>query len=139
MRQVSKAVQEADMWRAKYEQEGLAKAEDLEMAKTKLQSRLAEAQGTIEQLNAKYGQLDKAKAKIQGDIDEMAAQADQAHILNNAMEKKAKQFDRIVAEWKQKVDSLSMDLDVAQKECRNASSELFRVKSAYEESILQLE
>merc|ERR550519_2162807 len=62
LRQVGKAVQEADMWRAKYEQEGLAKAEDLEMAKTKLQSRLSEAQGTIEQLNAKYGQLDKAKA-----------------------------------------------------------------------------
>merc|ERR1712156_107370 len=55
LRQVAKAVQEADMWRAKYEQEGLAKAEDLEMAKVKLQSRLAEAQGTIEQLNAKYG------------------------------------------------------------------------------------
>merc|ERR1719330_969058 len=55
------------------------------------------------------------------------------------MEKKAKQFDRIVGEWKQKVDGLGMDLDVAQKECRNASSELFRVKSAYEESILQLD
>merc|ERR1712187_245881 len=55
------------------------------------------------------------------------------------MEKKAKQFDRIVGEWKQKVDSLSMDLDVAQKETRNVSSELFRVKNAYDESILQLE
>merc|ERR1711910_216875 len=33
----------------------------------------------------------------------------------------------------------TMDLDTAQKECRNASSELFRVKSAYEESILQLD
>ena len=32
-----------------------------------------------------------------------------------------------------------MDLDNAQKECRIASSELFRVKSAYEESILQLD
>ena len=34
------------------------------------------------------------------------------------MEKKAKQFDRIVAEWKQKVDGLTMDLDVSIKECR---------------------
>merc|ERR1711890_152540 len=50
-----------------------------------------------------------------------------------------KQFDRIVSEWKQKVDSLSMDLDISQKECRNASSELFRVKSAYEESVIQLD
>merc|ERR1712050_539444 len=32
------------------------------------------------------------------------------------MEKKAKQFDRIVGEWKSKVEGLSMDLDVAQNE-----------------------
>ena len=32
-----------------------------------------------------------------------------------------------------------MDLDVAQKETRNISSELFRVKNAYDEAILQLE
>jgi len=105
----------------------------------RLQARLSESQGTIDQLTAKVGQLEKAKAKLQSDIDEMAAQADQAHILNNSMEKKAKQFDKIVGEWKHKVDSLSMDLDVAQKDCRNASSELFRVKSAYEESVLQLD
>merc|ERR1712102_73704 len=32
-----------------------------------------------------------------------------------------------------------MDLDNSQRECRNASSELFRIKNAYEESILQLD
>merc|ERR1719439_489418 len=45
----------------------------------------------------------------------------------------------IVGEWKGKCDGLSMDLDVSQKETRNASSELFKVKSAYEETVLQLE
>merc|ERR1711944_54635 len=59
--------------------------------------------------------------------------------MGSSMEKKAKQFDRIVQEWKQKVDSLGMDLDVSQKDCRNASSELFRIKSAYDESVLQLD
>jgi len=139
LRQLTKAQQEADMWRQKFESEGLAKAEELEMAKMKLQARLGEAQGTIEQLNLKLGQHEKAKSKLQGEIDEMAAQADQAHILNSSMEKKAKQFDKIVMEWKQKVESLGMDLDVAQKECRNASSDLFRVKNAYEEAVLQLD
>ena len=33
----------------------------------------------------------------------MAQQLDQAQIMNSAMEKKAKQFDRIVGEWKHKV------------------------------------
>merc|ERR1712020_461279 len=80
-----------------------------------------------------------AKAKLQSEIEEMNVNLDQAQILNNSMEKKAKQFDKIVAEWKRKVDSLGMDLDVVQKEYRNASSELFRVKSAYEESVAQLD
>merc|ERR1712061_459158 len=109
------------------------------MGKMKLQARLSECQGVIEQTQLKVAQIEKAKVKLQADIEQMAAQADAAHLLNNSMEKKAKQFDKIVGEWKLKVDGLGMDLDVAQKECRNASSELFRVKSAYEESILQLD
>merc|ERR1712241_509777 len=43
LRQLNKACQEADMWRQKFETEGLAKAEDLEMTKMKLQARLTEA------------------------------------------------------------------------------------------------
>jgi len=139
LRLLAKASQESDMWRSKYELEGIAKAEEIEMTKMKLQARLNEAQGTIEQMNAKVNQLEKVKAKLQSGIDEMVGQVDQAHLVNNSMEKKAKQFDKIVGEWKMKVDSMSMDLDTAQKECRNASSELFRIKSAYDESVLQLD
>merc|ERR1719447_575710 len=93
----------------------------------------------IEQLTLKLAQMEKAKAKAAADAADMAQQLDQAQIMNSAMEKKAKQFDRIVGEWKGKVDGLGMDLDTAQKETRNISSELFRVKNAYDESVLQLE
>merc|ERR1711962_624741 len=139
LRQFAKAQNESDMWRQKYEIDGIAKAEELEMAKLKLQARLSESQNTIENINAKLAQLEKAKVKLNDELNETSVQLDQAQILNSTMEKKAKQFDRIVAEWKYKVDGLSMDLDVSQKETRNASSELFRVKNAYEESVLQLD
>merc|ERR1711900_114026 len=69
----------------------------------------------------------------------MTASLDQAQVINAAMERKAKSFDKTITEMKGKVDRLTMDLDVAQKDCRNASSELFKVKSAYEETMLQLE
>merc|ERR1719230_180082 len=105
----------------------------------KLQARLSEGQATIEQLGLKLQQLEKAKAKAAADAADMAQQLDQAQILHAAMEKKAKQFDKIVSDWKIKAESLSMDLDTAQKDCRNASSELFRIKNAYEESVLQLD
>merc|ERR1712168_449295 len=61
-RQLSKAQNESDMWRQKYGIDGVAKAEELEMSKLKLQARLSEAQCTIENLNAKLAQLEKAKA-----------------------------------------------------------------------------
>merc|ERR1711862_1045913 len=105
----------------------------------KLQARLTEAESTIENLNGKLQQCERAKGKIHAEIEEMNINLDQAQILNNQMEKKARHFDKIVIEWKRKVDGLAMDLDVAQKECRNASSELFRVKAAYEESVAQLD
>merc|ERR1712038_547947 len=139
IRQVGKNNQEAEYWRQKYENEALIKAEELEMVKMKLQARLSEGESTIEQLEGKLRQLENSKTKIQAEKDDMSAQCDQAHILNNSLEKKAKQFDHILGEWKGKADGLSMDLDVAQRESRNASSELFRVKSGYEESILQLD
>merc|ERR1712226_1743214 len=124
MRKVAKANEEADMWKKKYEIDAVAKAEYLEMAKLKLQSRLSEAETTTEQLNAKLGIIERAKAKLQAEIDEVATQLDQAHILNSSMEKKAKQFDKVIGEWKAKADSFAMDLDVAQKEARKENKVL---------------
>merc|ERR1711992_452578 len=105
----------------------------------KLQARLTEAETAIDNLSAKLGNIEKGKGKLQAEINEAAVNLDQAVILNNLMEKKAKQFDKLLGEWKAKAAGLGMDLDVAQMECRNASSELFKVKNAYEEGVAQLE
>merc|ERR1719365_489028 len=136
---LKKAHGEADTWRQKFEIEGMGKAEELEMSSLKLQAHLSESLALIEQLQTKLAQLEKVKTKLTSDCSEMGLQLDQAQILNQNMEKKAKQCDRIVNEWKHKVDGLGKDLDCSQKETRNASSELFKVKAAYEEIVLQLE
>merc|ERR1712158_306101 len=139
LRLTAKAEGEAQCWRQKYETDAVAKGEELEMTKMKLTARLTEAEAAIDNLNAKLNQVEKAKAKIASESSDMANSLDQAQVLNAAMDRKAKQFDKVIGEWKGKVDRLSFDLDVSQKETRNASSELFKVKSAYEETMLQLE
>merc|ERR1712168_52102 len=139
LRLVAKAESESQCWRQKYETDAVAKGEELEMTKMKLTARLTEAEAAIDNLNAKLNQVEKAKGKIASEIAEMTSSLDQAQVLNAAMDRKAKQFDKVIGEWKGKVDRLSYDLDVSQKETRNASSELFKVKSAYEETMLQLE
>merc|ERR1719445_2584696 len=139
LRLVAKAEAESQCWRQKYETDAVAKGEELEMTKMKLTARLTEAEAAIDNLNAKLNQVEKAKGKIASEISEMTSSLDQAQVLNAAMDRKAKQFDKVIGEWKGKVDRLSFDLDVSQKETRNASSDLFKIKSAYEETMLQLE
>merc|ERR1719159_1166620 len=109
LRLVAKAEGDAAAMRQKYEVEAVAKGEELEMTKMKLAARNTEAEATVDNLNAKLVQIEKAKSKIQGEINEMTASLDQAQVINAATERKAKSF------------------------------ELFKVKSAYEETILQLE
>merc|ERR1719362_2794918 len=127
IRQTTKAEGEAGAWRSKFESDAVGKAEELEMVKMKLTARLTEAETAADNLNAKLASIEKAKGKLHGEITEASVNLDQATILNNLMEKKAK------------AAGLGMDLDVAQMECRNASSEVFKIKNAYEESSAQLD
>ncbi|KAL6426846.1 hypothetical protein ACFW04_009267 [Cataglyphis niger] len=138
-RQLSKANAEAQLWRTKYESEGVARAEELEEAKRKLQARLAEAEETIESLNQKVIALEKTKQRLATEVEDLQIEVDRATAIANAAEKKQKAFDKIIGEWKLKVDDLAAELDASQKECRNYSTELFRLRGAYEEGQEQLE
>lgn len=133
-RQLSKANAEVVTWRTKYESEGLARLEELEESKKKLQLKLQEADEHIEQLNVKCSGLEKTKQRLAGELEDMSIEVERATALANTLEKKQKSFDKIVADWKHKVDDLAAELDASQKECRNYSTELFKLRAAYEES-----
>ena len=46
---------------------------------------------------------------------------------------------QVLAEWKQKFEEGQAELEGAQKEARSLSTELFKMKNSYEESLDQLE
>merc|ERR1719500_1711171 len=102
-------------------------------------ARLAECEVTVESLNSKLMQLEKSKAQLQEQIEDTASRVDVASVHSQQLEKKIKQFDKIVSDWKTKADSLSQELDTSQRECRNSSGELFRIKNGYEECLSNLE
>uniref|UniRef100_A0A1Q3FI37 Putative myosin class i heavy chain n=1 Tax=Culex tarsalis TaxID=7177 RepID=A0A1Q3FI37_CULTA len=138
-RQLSKTYAEAQLWRSKYESEGVSRAEELEEGKRKLQARLAEAEETIESLTQKVIGLEKSKQRLTTEIEDLELEVNRSTMIANSAEKKHKSFDKIIGEWKLKVDDLASELDASQKECRNYSTELFRLKGAYEEGQEQLE
>jgi len=138
-RQLSKANAEAQMWRAKYESEGVTRAEELEAARQKLSARLEEAESQIEGLNIKNMNLEKIRGRVSTELEDMQIEVERACTMANSAEKKQKNFDKILGEWKMKVDDLGAELDASQKECRNYSTEVFRVKAAYEENLEQID
>merc|ERR1712179_80360 len=48
-------------------------------------------------------------------------------------------FEKVIAEWKLKVDDLGRDVDSSQLEARNYSAELFKAKAQYDESLEHLD
>jgi len=136
---ISRANGEAQLYRAKYESEGLARIEELESAKQKLTARLGEAEETIESLNQKSIQLEKTKQRLTTQLEDMHLEVDRVRTAVANMEKKQIYYDKILAEWRNKVGDLTQELEASRKEARNYSTELFRTKALYEEQLEQIE
>merc|ERR1712158_175472 len=64
---------------------------------------------------------------------------ERTHAAACITEKRGRNFDKVVGEWKAKADDLMAELDACNSECRNFNAERFRVKAALDESSEQLD
>merc|ERR1712002_226103 len=134
-RQYSRAYSEYEMYKAKYETEGVTRAEELYAANEKLKVRLDEAEQTIDSMQFKFAGLEKSKQRLEADYEALHIDYNKIHANVGAAEKKQKNFDKILAEWKLKIDDLGLEYDNSQKEVRNYTTEHFRIKACYEENL----
>lgn len=63
----------------------------------------------------------------------------QSNAAAASLDKKQRAFDKLAAEWSQKNEELQLELDNSQKESRSYMTELYKLKTAYEESRDQIE
>merc|ERR1712058_210358 len=68
-----------------------------------------------------------------------AMEYERTHAAAVITEKRGRNFDKVVGEWKCKADDLMSELEACRSECRNYSSEMFRLKAAHEEASEQLD
>jgi len=139
LRALSKAQAEIQLWRSKFETEGLGRIDELEGSKHKLAARVAEGEEAIESLTAKIASAEKSKHRLETELEEAAIEYERTHAAAIITEKRGKNFDKVVGEWKAKADDLSAELDASHTECRNFNAECFRLKAALDESHEQLD
>ncbi|XP_041944180.1 myosin heavy chain, fast skeletal muscle-like [Alosa sapidissima] len=138
-RGMSKANSEVAQWRAKYETDAVQRTEELEEAKKKLAQRLQEAEETIEALNTKCDSQEKTRLRLQGQVEDLMVDVEKANAVAGNLDKKQRNFEKILIEWKQKYEESQGELDGAQQEARSLNTELFKMKNIYEETLDQLE
>merc|ERR1719507_2841847 len=139
LKALSKAQAEIQLWRSRYETEGLGRVDELEASRNKLQARIQEAEETVDSLQQKIANAEKSKGRMQSDLEEISMEYERTHAAAIITEKRGRNFDKVVGEWKSKADDVSAEVDASQKESRNYNSELFRLKAAYDETIEQLD
>jgi len=139
LRSLSKAQSEIQLWKSKYENEALARIDELEGNRTKLVSRVSEAEETIDSLNAKIAATEKSKHRIDNELEDTQMEYERTHAAAIITEKRASNFDKVLGEWKAKADDLMAELEACRTEGRNYNSEAYRLKAAYDETMEQLD
>jgi len=138
-RQLSKAFADIQLWKTRYETEGVARADEIERDKAKVAGRLAEAEDTITSLQEKIANLEKGKARSKAELDDLTSECERHNTNATIIEKRGRNFDKVVNEWRLKAEDLQNEITSSQTECRNFSSEYFRIKSSNEEVLEHLD
>merc|ERR1711863_80582 len=118
---------------------GLGHVEELEAGRQKLSARLNEAEETIDTLNQKVAATEKTKHRLETELEDLQLEYERVHAAAIITERRGKNFDKVVSEWKAKADDLTAEVDASQKDCRNYNSELFRLKAAWDEILEHLD
>lgn len=95
MKALSKAQAEIQLWRSKYETEGLGRIDELESGKQKLGVRLTEAEEAIETLNQKISSTEKTKHRLETELEDLQLEYERVHAAAVITEKRGKNFDKV--------------------------------------------
>jgi len=136
---LSKAQAEIQLWRSRYETEGMGRVDELEGANAKLRMRVAEGEETVDSLQNKLANVEKTKQRLAQELEDISMEYERVHAAAMITEKRGKNFDKVLGEWQAKASDIATEVEASQNECRNYTSELFRVKAAHDESTEQLD
>merc|ERR1719154_590661 len=137
LKALSKAQAEIQLWKSRYETEGMGRVEELEGARNKLQAKIVESEELVDSLTTKVANAEKSKGRMNSELDDLAMEYERVHAAALITEKRGKNFDKVPGEWQSKAADVSAEVAASQDEGRNYSSELFRLKAAQDEAIEQ--
>merc|ERR1719315_416130 len=99
LKALSKAQAEIQLWKSRFETEGMGRVEELEAARNKLQSKIVENEELVDALTTKVANAEKSKVRMNNELDDLAMEYERVHAAALITEKRDKNFDKVLGEW----------------------------------------
>ena len=87
----------------------------------------------------KIANLEKPKVRAKAKLDDLNAECERPMTNSTTIEKRDRNFDEVVNEWRLTAEDLQNEITGGQADCHNYSSEYFRIKAANEEMLEHLD
>merc|ERR1712018_282336 len=114
LKALSKAQAEIQLWKSRFETEGMGRVEELEAARNKLQSKIVESEELVDVLSTKVANAEKSKNRINNELDDLAMEYERVHAAALITEKRGKNFDKVLGEWLSKAADVSAEVAASQ-------------------------
>ena len=106
LKALSKASAEIQLWRSKFETEGLGRVEELEASKAKISARLIEAEETVDTLGQKISSTEKTKHRLVTELEDLQLEYERVHAAAVITEKRGRNFDKVFVNFPKIIDLL---------------------------------
>merc|ERR1712055_1244778 len=102
------------LWKSRFETEGMGRVEELESARNKLQSKIVESEELVDVLTTKVANAEKSKTRMTNDLDEISMEYERVHAAALITEKRGKNFDKVLGEWQSKAADVAAEVAASQ-------------------------
>ena len=96
--------------------------------------RLADAESQLEAQQSKVSNLEKLKARLQGEVEDLMVEVERSQSIVANAEKQQRSFDKTIDDWKRKVADVQAELERANADGRATSAEFYRLRAQVEET-----
>uniref|UniRef100_A0A1L8E5N4 Putative myosin class i heavy chain n=1 Tax=Nyssomyia neivai TaxID=330878 RepID=A0A1L8E5N4_9DIPT len=120
-------------------EEDVDAAKELEEARRKMNKDIEALQHQIKELQAANDRLDKSKKKVQSELDDATVELGAQRSKVIELEKKQKNFDKVLAEEKAISEKYTQELDIAEREAREKETKVLSLTRELDEAYEKIE
>ena len=138
-KQLGKVHNELYGLKAKQDRQLMEKEEEVDEAQRKFATKLLELNEQLEETLNKCHSLEKAKTRLQNEKEDLVLSMERAYVNGQGVEKKLKQAEKLVEDYRKKFDELEVELDLSRKEVRHFYEENLKLRTQVDFDVELLE